>query len=231
MTPNTLYQYTACPFCCKVRAGLALKGVDYDKVEVHPLNKKEIEFSSEWKKVPIWINGAGQSVVDSTKILNSLDEQYPSKPIFDSSSKETQWLEWTEKFVKSVPPAIYNSYRNAWKAFSYVTENGKFSPVQQRLIQASGAGVMRMVSKKIKKRLNISDPIAHLESQLEEWALGLEDNRFMGGEKPNAADVSMFGFCKSFDGLPAGDTFLKVPVFAKWMKAMSQETGIELKTL
>lgn len=30
----TLYQYVTCPFCCKVRAFLDYKGINYDIVEV-----------------------------------------------------------------------------------------------------------------------------------------------------------------------------------------------------
>lgn len=47
-----LFQYHNCPFCCKVRAFLDYYGIEYEKVEVNPLLKKEIKFS-EYRKVPI----------------------------------------------------------------------------------------------------------------------------------------------------------------------------------
>ena len=50
----TLYQYETCPFCCKIRAFLDYYGIEYTKVEVHPIFKREIEFSN-YKKVPIII--------------------------------------------------------------------------------------------------------------------------------------------------------------------------------
>lgn len=53
--PNiTLYQYETCPFCCKVRTFLDYYGIEYTKVEVHPIFKREIDFSN-YKKVPIII--------------------------------------------------------------------------------------------------------------------------------------------------------------------------------
>lgn len=50
----TLYQYQNCPFCGKVRAFLDYYGIEYNKVEVSPLWKGEINFS-KYKKVPIVI--------------------------------------------------------------------------------------------------------------------------------------------------------------------------------
>ena len=52
----TLYQYETCPFCSKFRAFLDYYGIEYEKVEVHPVFKKEIQFSS-YKKVPIMMAG------------------------------------------------------------------------------------------------------------------------------------------------------------------------------
>ena len=48
----TLYQYETCPFCCKIRTFLDYYGIEYTKVEVHPIFKREIGFSN-YKKVPI----------------------------------------------------------------------------------------------------------------------------------------------------------------------------------
>lgn len=50
----TLYQYETCPFCCRIRAFLDYYGIEYAKVEVHPIFKREIDFSN-YKKVPIII--------------------------------------------------------------------------------------------------------------------------------------------------------------------------------
>ena len=57
-----LYQYHNCPFCCKVRAFLDYYGIDYEKVEVNPLLKGEIKFST-YRKVPIAIVNEQQQVI------------------------------------------------------------------------------------------------------------------------------------------------------------------------
>ena len=50
----TLYQYQSCPFCSKTRAFLDYYGIQYKKVEVNPLFKREMKFSS-YRKVPFII--------------------------------------------------------------------------------------------------------------------------------------------------------------------------------
>lgn len=49
----TLYQFTTCPFCCKVRAYLDYFGYSYDIVEVNSLTKKQLDWSPAYKGVPV----------------------------------------------------------------------------------------------------------------------------------------------------------------------------------
>jgi glutaredoxin len=47
-----LFQYQTCPFCCKVRAFLDYHGFTYDVVEVNPVMRQQMRWST-YKKVPI----------------------------------------------------------------------------------------------------------------------------------------------------------------------------------
>ncbi|XP_011632769.1 prostaglandin E synthase 2 [Pogonomyrmex barbatus] len=70
----TLYQYQTCPFCCKVRVFLDYYGISYDVVEVDPVLRKEIGWSS-YKKVPILLTKVEegyQPLNDSTMIISLL---------------------------------------------------------------------------------------------------------------------------------------------------------------
>lgn len=58
----TLYQYKTCPFCSKVRAFLDFHALPYRVVEVNPVRKAEIKFSS-YRKVPILLAQEGDSLV------------------------------------------------------------------------------------------------------------------------------------------------------------------------
>jgi len=67
----TLYQYKTCPFCSKVRAFLDYHGLPYEIVEVNPIMRKEIKFSS-YRKVPILLANAGSPLVSLTVLKASL---------------------------------------------------------------------------------------------------------------------------------------------------------------
>ncbi|KAK0080534.1 hypothetical protein PV325_013797 [Microctonus aethiopoides] len=70
----TLFQYQSCPFCCKVRTFLDYYGISYDVVEVDPVLRNEIKWSS-YKKVPILlakIKEGYQPLNDSSMIVSVL---------------------------------------------------------------------------------------------------------------------------------------------------------------
>merc|ERR1711907_310301 len=70
--PLTLYQYSVCPFCNKLRAFLDYHQLPYSIIEVNPMSKKELEFS-EYKKVPVVLMG-GEQLNDSGEIIQRLGQ-------------------------------------------------------------------------------------------------------------------------------------------------------------
>ncbi|XP_036385832.1 prostaglandin E synthase 2-like [Megalops cyprinoides] len=83
----TLYQYKTCPFCSKVRAFLDYHGLPYEIVEVNPVLRQEIEWST-YKKVPILVVDGTQSVQlnDSSVIISTLKTYLINK---DKSIQQT----------------------------------------------------------------------------------------------------------------------------------------------
>lgn len=69
----TLFQYQTCPFCCKVRVFLDYYGLSYDVVEVDPVLRKEISWSS-YKKVPILLTetASGYQPLNESSMIISL---------------------------------------------------------------------------------------------------------------------------------------------------------------
>ncbi|XP_044014969.1 prostaglandin E synthase 2-like [Aphidius gifuensis] len=99
----TLFQYQSCPFCCKVRTFLDYYGISYDVVEVEPVFRPQIKWSS-YKKVPILlakVDNGYQPLNDSTMIvsvlasylndktykINELTTFYPKIAINDENGK------------------------------------------------------------------------------------------------------------------------------------------------
>lgn len=79
-----LYQFQACPFCCKVRAFLDYYGFGYEVVEVDSLSRRQIRFS-EYKKVPIVVARAwdNRQLNDSSFIVSLLKSHFvdPDRPL------------------------------------------------------------------------------------------------------------------------------------------------------
>ncbi len=215
-----LYQYAACPFCNKVRSILEYKGVDFETIEVHPLNKKEIAFSPDYRAVPIYIDSKGAQVNDSTPIMRRIDEEFPEPGVFScgpaEQAEELKWLAWSDKFVKGLPTALYDTLPNALKSFDYITQVGKFSWFEKLTIKFSGAAVMTLVAKKIRKREGIARPDDFLRQKAGEWVQGLNSRPFMGGEHPNGADLAVFGITRAVEGLRALRVLEENKVFSEW---------------
>ena len=232
MSAPKLYQYDVCPFCSKVKAVLFYKKIPYDAIEVHPLNKKEIAFSKDYRKVPIYIDSSGVQVNDSTPIMKHLEKEYPHRPIIGNSPDQIEaqekWLTWSNDYVRSIPPLIYRTFGDALKAFDYITHKGNFSWLQRRTVKYSGALVMKLVAKKTAKKLNITDPEQHFERKLKEWVVGLNGKKFMAGDKPDISDLAVFGITHSVNNLPAMELCKKNSQFWKWMQDMSAETNMTL---
>lgn len=220
-----LYQYAACPFCHKVRSILAYKGVDFETIEVHPFKKTQISFS-EYRAVPIYIDSSGKQVNDSTPIMRWIDREFPEPKVFETDSeaveKEEAWLAWSEKLVQGLPAVLYDHWMNSLRAFDYITKTGSFGWLERRMIKYSGAFVMTMVGKKIRKREGIRDPAGFLRQKADEWAEGLNGRPFMGGEKPNGADLAVFGIVQAVAGLPAARILEDNPSFFTWMERTRQ---------
>ncbi|KAJ1133748.1 hypothetical protein NDU88_000224 [Pleurodeles waltl] len=76
--PLTLYQYQTCPFCSKVRAFLDYHKVPHEIVEVNPVLRSEIKFSS-YRKVPILRAGETLQLNDSSVIISVMKTHLVSK--------------------------------------------------------------------------------------------------------------------------------------------------------
>ncbi|XP_076007256.1 prostaglandin E synthase 2 [Genypterus blacodes] len=119
----TLYQYKTCPFCSKVRAFLDFHGLPYEIIEVNPVMRKEIKWST-YRKVPILMVDSKVQLNDSSVIISSLKtylidkekkftdivNSYPEmKSVNDSGKEVTEynnkyWLMLSEDNTKRIYP-------------------------------------------------------------------------------------------------------------------------------
>ncbi len=153
----TLYQYEVCPFCNKVRAYLDYHNIPYKVVEVDPLRKTEMkQFSSDYRKVPIAIVN-GKQINGSANIIDHVNTQVKGEAA-QLADSERKWVEWVDShFIHLISPNIYRTVGESLQTFEYIADNAKFSPWQRATIRYSGAAVMYMVGKKLKKKYEIGD--------------------------------------------------------------------------
>lgn len=120
----TLYQYKTCPFCSKVRAFLDYHGLPYEIVEVNPVMRQEIKWST-YRKVPILMVDSDLQLNDSSVIISCLKTYlinneksvsdvlrcYPELKSKNDSGKEVTeysnkyWLMLSEDETMAVYPA------------------------------------------------------------------------------------------------------------------------------
>jgi glutathione S-transferase len=72
-----LYQFLGSPYCAKVRKILDFKGIDYEAIEVDYLERRELLAASGQIMVPALTLDGGETIVDSARIADLLEELYP----------------------------------------------------------------------------------------------------------------------------------------------------------
>ncbi|KAH0456993.1 hypothetical protein IEQ34_014900 [Dendrobium chrysotoxum] len=218
-----LYQYEACPFCNKVKAFLDYHNIPYKVVEVNPFGKKEIKWS-DYKKVPILVVD-GEQLVESSDIIDKLNQRiHPEKTILDE--EESKWRRWVdEHLVHVLSPNIYRTISEALESFSYITSHGNFSFHERLTAKYAGAAVMYLVSKKLKKKYNITDERAALYEAAETWSKAIDGREFLGGSRPNLADLSVFGVLRPIRYLKAGRDMVENTSIGEWYQRMEAAVG------
>ncbi|KAE8696786.1 putative BOI-related E3 ubiquitin-protein ligase 2-like [Hibiscus syriacus] len=218
-----LYQYEACPFCNKVKAFLDYYNIPYKIVEVNPISKKEIKWS-DYKKVPI-LKVDHEQMVDSSDIIDKLFLRInPDSSIPDGEEKK--WREWVDNhLVHVLSPNIYRSTSEALESFDYITTHGNFSFTERLVAKYAGAAAMYFVSKKLKKKHNITDERAALYEAAETWVDALKGRHYLGGSKPNLADLAVFGVLRPIRYLTSGKDMVEHTRIGDWYSRMENAVG------
>ncbi|KAM1133106.1 uncharacterized protein LOC126631656 [Malus sylvestris] len=218
-----LYQYEACPFCNKVRAFLDYYNIPYKVVEVNPISKKEINWS-DYKKVPI-LKVDGEQMVDSSDIIDKLYLRINENPVLNGE-EEMKWRGWVDNhLVHVLSPNIYRTVSEALESFDYITSHGNFSLYERMVAKYTGAAAMYFVSKKLKKRHNITDERASLYGAAETWVDALNGRQFLGGSNPNLADLAVFGVLRPIRHLKSGKDMVENTRIGEWYARMESAVG------
>lgn len=144
-------------------------------------------------------------------------------------AEERYWRDWTDRvLVHSLSPNIYRTMSEALQAFNNFSAMGKweehFSTFERLTAIYAGSAAMWLIGRRLKKRYNLKDDVREsLYDNCRLWlkAIG-KDRRFMGGDKPNLADLSVFGVLSSIEGCTAFDDLLQNTNIKPWYFAVKE---------
>ncbi|PHU21004.1 hypothetical protein BC332_12155 [Capsicum chinense] len=223
-----LYQYEACPFCNKVKAFLDYYDLPYKVIEVNPISKKELKWS-DYKKVPVVVVD-GEQMVNSSDIIDQLYKKVRSSDSTFDANEESKWRKWVDDhLVHMLSPNIYRSTSEALESFDYITSHGNFSFTERITAKYAGAAAMYFVSKKLKKKYNITDERAALYEAAETWVDALKGRDFLGGSNPNLADLAVFGVLRPIRYLKSGKDMVENTRIGDWYSRMESAVGVSAR--
>ncbi|XP_063066312.1 prostaglandin E synthase 2-like [Engraulis encrasicolus] len=270
-TPRlTLYQYRTCAQCSKLRAFLDYYGLQYDTVEVNPIMRQEIKFSSS-SKVPVLVIEGEESLelndasvimsalktcmIDKSKTIYEVITYYPqltSRNILGIESSEftnrhwvmlneiaielhypdkaarrdeVRWRHWADDWLLCLlAPNVYRTPSEALAAYERIVNEGNYGSVEGVVLKYVGAFTMYFFSKLLKVWYRMENDVRQdLYNAAEEWMAAIGKKRkFLGGERPNLADISVYGVLGSIEGLQAFDDVMTHTRIRKWYRAMQK---------
>jgi len=154
--------------------------------------------------------------------------------------EERRWRRWVDdELVHSLSPNVYRTPSEALAAFQWFDKVGRweevFSTWERYLVIYFGASVMWLLSKRLKKRHNLKDDVRQsLFDQCNFWlkSINKKGTPFMGGEKPNLADLAVFGVLTAVEGCEAFSDARRETKIGTWFDKMkevvTQREGREL---
>ena len=131
---------------------------------------------------------------------------------------------------------MYRTPSESLQAFNWFDEMGDwpthFEAWERYLVIYAGAAVMWLVGKRLKRRHNLKDDVRQaLYDDVNHWVRSVRKRgkTFMGGERPNLADLAVYGVLSAIEGCDAfGDVMANTqvrPWYEATKKAISGHEG------
>ncbi|PIO63423.1 hypothetical protein TELCIR_14975 [Teladorsagia circumcincta] len=145
---------------------------------------------------------------------------------FAYDREERKWREWVDDhFIHLISPNIYRNFSESLETFEWFSKFGEwdvnFSTWSRLLAKYMGAFIMCIIAKRLKRRHNISDERQELKDAFEEWMNAIGPYRtFLGGDKPNLADLAMYGAMTAFAGCGAFTEAIESSSIKRWFNAV-----------
>uniref|UniRef100_W8CBR7 Prostaglandin E synthase 2 n=1 Tax=Ceratitis capitata TaxID=7213 RepID=W8CBR7_CERCA len=148
----------------------------------------------------------------------------------DTQEDERKWRTWADShLVHLISPNCYRTLSEARETFEWFSKAGEwdiyFPKWERDLMVNVGAFAMWGISKMLKRRHGLSDDVrSHIYEALNKWTKELEKRKqkFMGGDRPNLADLSVFGVLNSMEGCEAFGDCMKNTKIGEWYNGVKK---------
>ena len=165
------------PYCWRIRLALHHKGLLFKSIPWRMTEKDRIAFA-DTERVPVLVDGE-QKLVDSWKILEYLDERYPTPSLEMNRAELRFFRHWTEMvmfpgMIRMIIDEIHKTVHEKDRDYFRATREKTFG-------------------------MPLEEFAANKEAKLEEFRKSLNPLRatlkafdFLGGSQPNLADYLVF---------------------------------------
>ncbi|CAD5123229.1 DgyrCDS11591 [Dimorphilus gyrociliatus] len=153
-------------------------------------------------------------------------DDYKAPGTEETRKVERHWRKWAdETLVHTLSPNVYRTPSEALQAFTWFSETGNwkqvFSNVERIFVIYVGAVAMYFVGKMLKKRHELPDDVRQaLYSAVADWTKEIGKKPFHGGNRPDLADLSTFGYLSAIEGCWAFGDLLKETQVKNWYNRM-----------
>jgi len=156
-------------------------------------------------------------------------------------AQERKWRKWVDDtFVHTLSPNVYRTPSESLQAFQWFNEVGEwdkhFSAWERFVVVYIGAAAMWIIGKRLKKRHGLKPDVRQsLYDETNIWLKAIKakkSGKFMGGEKPNLADLAVYGALSAIEGCDAfkdlGEKTKVMPWFEAMKQAVKESEGKEI---
>ncbi|KAG7480551.1 hypothetical protein MATL_G00057410 [Megalops atlanticus] len=151
-----------------------------------------------------------------------IEQLYPEK---DSRKEEMKWRKWADDWlVHLISPNVYRTPSESLASFDYIVREGKFGTFEGFFAKYVGALAMFFISKRLKNRHNLQDDVRQdLYKAVNEWVSAIGKKRkFMGGDRPNLADLAVYGVLRVMEGLESFDDMMEKTKVKSWYRRVEK---------
>lgn len=194
------------PFCWRTRMSLVHKGLEFTAKPWHFADKSGTA-ETGYEKVPV-IKDNGSWVLDSLKIAEYLDAQYPDTPLLISGPEGLANAQLVSAlcstlFPALIPIAVYQVYQildSESQVYFRESRESLFGKTLEEINCEPETG-----------KSNLAKALTPFESALESF-------EYFGGNKPSYADYTLFGMLKWVDVVSQYAPIDESTLVGKWFK-------------